>query len=338
MKTKRLSSQRCWLTASLATLLPALGALLPAAAWAHPPDAGRVETLALFDAAALEAPESIAIDRDGTIYISLALTGEIRRIAPDGAQSTHAVLPIGPPLTPCGSFIGILGGLVLDDDGNLFAAVAACDPANRGVWKVAPNGAAARIAALPTAALPNGIAMHRGKLFVADSALGLIWTLPAAGGTAAVWADDPLLKVPPNAPFPGPNGLQVFRGELYVSNSNQGTILAIPFRPDGSAGHLRVHAALPDDLGCDDFAFDEHGNLYCGTDPFNRLLRIAPDGSFATLLTAADGLDGPTDAAFGRRGEGRFDLYITNGAFPFFTTTFRPSLMRLHLAVPGVPR
>jgi len=140
------------------------------------------------------------------------------------------------------------------------------------------------------------------------------------------------------APFPGPNGLQIFRGELYVSNSNEGTILAFPFYPDGSAGAVRVHATLPDDLGCDDFAFDELGALYCGTDAFNRLLKIEPDGTFSTVLTAADGLDGPTSAAFGHRGEDRFDLYITNGAFPFFTTTFRPSLMRLHLAVPGVPR
>jgi len=337
MRTSR-PPRQSGLTAPLVLSLLALAALVPAAAWAHPPDAGRLETLALFNAAALEAPENLAIDRDGTIFISLALTGEIRKISPDGAQLTHAVLPVGPPLTPCGSFIGIMGGLVLDDDGNLFVSLAACDPANRGVWKVAPDGAAARIAALPPAALPNGIAMRRGQLFVADSSLGLIWTLPASGGTATVWADDLLLKIPPGAPFPGPNGLQVFRGELYVSNSNQGTILAFPFGPHGEAGPVRVHATLPDDLGCDDFAFDEHGDLYCGTDPFNSLLKIAPDGSFTTVLTAADGLDGPTSAAFGRRGQDRFDLYITNGAFPFFTTTFRPSLMRLHLGVPGVPR
>ncbi len=42
---------------------------------AHPPDVGTVETVALFNAAALEAPESIAILPDGTQYISLARTG-----------------------------------------------------------------------------------------------------------------------------------------------------------------------------------------------------------------------------------------------------------------------
>jgi hypothetical protein len=155
---------------------------------------------------------------------------------------------------------------------------------------------------------------------------------------AKVWADHPLLRPTPNAAFPGPNGLQVFLGELYVSNSEQGTILAIPIKLNGTAGPIRVHATLPEDLGCDDFAFDILGNLYCTTDPFNQLLRIFPDGSSETLLTAAAGLDGPTAAAFGRRGQDRFNLYITNAAFPFFTTTFRPSLMRLQLKVPGWPK
>jgi len=35
------------------------------------------------------------------------------------------------------------------------------------------------------------------------------------------------------------------------------------------------------------------------------------------------------------RGDDRFNLYITNAAFPFLSTTLKPSLMRLHLGVPG---
>lgn len=303
---------------------------------ARPRPIGAVETLVLFDPAQLETPESIVIDRDGNFLISLALTGEIRKIAPDGTQSTLALLPIGPPLTPCGAFFGILGALAQDRDGALYASVAACDPANRGVWKIEPTGEIELLGNLPPSALPNGIALHRGQLYVADSN-GLIWTLPASGGTPTVWSDDPRLRPAPGAPFPGANGLQIFRGELYVSNSDQGTVLAFRLRPDGSAGRLRVHATLPDDLGCDDFTFDVRGNLYCTTDPFNRLLRIFPDGSFETLLTAADGLDGPTAAAFGF-GRDRFHLYIANAAFPFFSTTHRPSLMSLRVDVPGVPR
>jgi hypothetical protein len=70
----------------------------------------------------------------------------------------------------------------------------------------------------------------------------------------------------------------------------------------GNAGAFRIHAS---GVFCDDFAFDVRGSLYCGTDPFNTLLRIAPAGSVQTLPTAVDGLGGPT-AAFNHQGERRW--------------------------------
>ena len=81
-----------------------------------------------------------------------------------------------------------------------------------------------------------------------------------------------------------------------------------------------------------------HGSLYCGTDPFNTVVRIAPDGTMETILTAADGLDGPTAVLFGRNNEG-FDLYMTNAAFPFFPVPppRLPSLLRLQAGRPRIP-
>ena len=69
--------------------------------------------------------------------------------------------------------------------------------------------------------------------------------------------------------------------------------------------------------------------------PGPSLTLVHPDGSTEVLLTAADGLDVPTATAFGRKGQDRFNLYITNGAFPMISTTLKPSLMRLRLGVPG---
>ena len=323
----------------LATL--ALVALPSFPLFAHPPDAGALDTVALFNPAALETPESIAIDVEGNFYISLALTGEIRKIAPDGTQSTLALLPIGPPLTVCGPFLNAVTGITLDPQGeNLYASVVSCDLASRGVWRIDPEtGEAEILATLPLASIPNGIAFRRGQLYVADSSQPFIWRVPAEGGVAEVWIESPSLAgvLAPGLPLPGANGLQIFRNEVYVSNSSQETILAIPFEPGDAAGDLRLHAMLPTGVGCDDFAFDVHGSLYCGTDPTGLLVRIDPDGTPEILLTSTDGLDGPTAATFGRIGADRFNLYITNGAFPFFSTTHRPSLMRLHLGVPGAP-
>lgn len=320
------------------TLLLTLAVLAPASLWAHPPDVGTLETLVSFNSQALETPENLVVDRSGTIYITLAITGEIRKIAPNGAQSALITLPIGaPPLTVCGPFFGGLTGIAQDEDGTLYAALASCDVASRGIWRISPNGHGRLIANLPLAALPNGIVLDDDEIYVADTSQGLIWRVPAEGGTAEVWLDHPLLKLPAGAPAgsPGPNGVKIFKGELYISHSTAGTIIAVPINRNGTAGTPRIHAHLPAPSGCDDFSFDVHGALYCVTNPFRTLVKINQDASTEVLLTAADGLDGPTATAFGRKGKDRFNLYITNAAFPFLSTTHQPSLMRLHLGVPG---
>jgi len=98
--------------------------------------ADQVETVALFDALALETPESIAIDHDNNKYISLALTGEIRKIASDGPQSAYAVLPLGAPLlTFCGPFFAGLTGITFDEHDNLYANLASCDTGSG--WRIA---------------------------------------------------------------------------------------------------------------------------------------------------------------------------------------------------------
>src|SRR5437870_3867477 len=55
-----------------------------------------VSQVVTFDQSLGQLPESIAIDKRGNIYVSFFLTGEIREITPDGAQSTLAILGAGP--------------------------------------------------------------------------------------------------------------------------------------------------------------------------------------------------------------------------------------------------
>lgn len=303
------------------------------------PAATDVETFVLFDPTVPENPESILVDRNGDLLVAFAFTGEIRRITPEGEQSTVAFVPIAvQTLVPCQveGFPGVLGAIVQDRRGNIFANAAACEDENRGVWKIDPEGNVSLVANLPAGSLPNGITLARGFLFVADSALGVIWRIPSRGGEPVVWADGPLLAEDPAVFAPGPNGIQVFRDEIYVANSDSAQIIAIPFVGRADAGEPRVHATLP--FGCDDFTFDVLGNLYCTTDPANRVLRTTPDGETEIILDSDDLLDGPTAVAFGRRSDDRTSLYITNAAFPFFTVTNRPSIIRADVGIPGAPR
>ncbi|MEM8996713.1 MAG: SMP-30/gluconolactonase/LRE family protein [Acidobacteriota bacterium] len=311
----------------------ALGLLLPLTAAAQP---GTVETVVLFDSMALETPESVVVDRHGTLFVGSAFTAEIFSLTPDGTLGVFAALPVANPGVPCvdGGLPAILGALTLGVRGTLYANFAACDLEHRGVWRLDPDGSAERIVPLGPDILPNGIARVDDRLYIADS-LGQILTAPITGGSADQWSADPSLAEDPDVFGPGPNGIQYFEGELYVANSDTAQILAFELLEDGSAGDPRLHVQLP--VGCDDFAFDIRGAMFCTTDPANTVLEISPDGQ--TITTIADDLfDGPTAAAFGRRSADRLDLYVTNAAFPFFTTMNRPSLMKVELEHPGLER
>ena len=307
--------------------------------------AAGVETIALFDPKASETPESIQIDRHGNIYVSLALTGEIRKIAPDGTQSTLALLPLHQEVQPCQNSAGsaAIAGIALDHQRNVYVGVRSCSAADLGIWKVTPDGQQSLLANLPGdlfppgSANPNGIAYHNGWLYVADSALALVWRVHSDGQSPAeVWTADPLLQHRPEPPprIPGPNGLQVFHNEVYVSVSDRMHVVAFRIKAHGSAGPGRVHVPL----GFDDFAFDVKGNLYGTTNFLQTVVRVMPDGTSEILLTDGD-LDGPSSAAFGV-GKDRKNLYIANAAFPFFPgpTPRRPSVVRLNVGIPGKPR
>ena len=299
-----------------------------------------VETIALFDFAASERPESIQVDRHGHVYVSLALTGEIRQIAPDGTQSTLAFLPLRRDIVPCQNSAGSAGisGIALDHQGNVYVGVRSCRAEDFGIWKVMPDGEQQLVANLPGSAGPNGIAYHDGWLYVADSRLARVWRVHSDGQSPAeIWTDDPLLQPPSGPPtgFPGPNGLQVFHDEVYVSVSSRAHVVAFPINADGSAGPGRVHI----ELGLDDFAFDVKGNLYAMNNFFNMVIRVTPNGMQKTLLAFNDLLDGPSAGAFGT-GDDSKTLYITNLANPNFMgqNPRRPSVMRLDVGIPGKPR
>ncbi|MDH3524029.1 MAG: SMP-30/gluconolactonase/LRE family protein [Acidobacteriota bacterium] len=295
------------------------------------------ETLVLFDHFAGETPESIRFDRSDNAYVSLAFLGQIRKITPDLEQSLLAVLPLGLPCSPGVPTVSL--GLTIDRQDRLYVAVSACDPANQGIWSVSTeDGAMELVHNAPSDSVWNGIEAEGDFLYAADTFKGLVWRMPIDGsGAPEIWADDPLLAIPPGSPFPGPNGVRFYKSELYVAVSATGNIVAFPLEPSGAAGPARVHATLPFPQGCDEFAFDVHGSIYCTTDPFNTIVRLDPDGTTAIVLDATDLLDGPTSVAFGRRGTNRKNLYVTNAAFPTFPNIQRPSLMRVRLDVPGFP-
>jgi sugar lactone lactonase YvrE len=297
-------------------------------------------TVATFNPALGELPENLVIDHRGNIYVNMAATGEIRKIAPDGTPSTLARFTVG---------TGNLLGLALDRQDNIYAAVASHDSPGsdaHGIWRVHPDGTKALFAALDPNGLPNQPTFEAGgDLLVSDSSLGVIWRITPAG-TVSRWLSDALLRgdIAPCPGFPLPIGVNGMafdeHRDLFAANTIRGLIVRILVNPDGSAGLPSAYAqSCSRLLGADGIALDNRDNLYIATNILSAVVRLSPDGTISTLATAADGLDNPSGVAFGTgRGE-RTDVFITN--FALFTLlgggTPHPSLMRMEVGVPGTP-
>lgn len=315
----------------------ALFALLPLVVWAN----HHVTVVELFTPPDL--PEGVAVDNRGNVYVSMLPTGEIKKMSPNGQWSTVARLNPGRD--------GLLVALTLSASGDIYVPLAANveDPAadTKGVWRIRPDGATQLVAALPQSGLPNQLAFAKtGDLYVSDSALGVIWRISRAGQVSK-WLDHPLLRgneqACPDIALPlsvGVNGLAFGPGgDLYAANTDTGNIVRIPIHPKtGQPGTPTVAAGGCAWKGADGIAFDVQDNLYAALNGQNRLVRMSWMGDVETLATAADGLDFPTNIAFGTTRGDQTSLYLVNLAFPSVAAgNAKPSLLRLDVGIPGRP-
>ncbi|QMU76760.1 hypothetical protein GXW83_14445 [Streptacidiphilus sp. PB12-B1b] len=250
-----------------------------------------------FDLAAGQTPENVAPAPHGGSYVTFAKARQVAEVSRTGTIRVLATLPLpadGGVHTPALGFPLTLG-IVRGHDGTLYFLYATGTADLTGVWRLRPGGQPERIAALPADSLPNGLALdaRTGSLYVADSALGTVWRVPTSGGAAQSWSTDPALA--PSG-FLGANGLKLRDGAVWVTNLDRGTIVRIPVLPNGSAGQARVTATGL--TGIDDFAFTGRGDqILAALDTVNQVALVQPDGSHSIVLTAADGLEGPTSIA-----------------------------------------
>ncbi|HWC10001.1 MAG TPA: SMP-30/gluconolactonase/LRE family protein [Acidimicrobiales bacterium] len=316
--------------AALVAVAALVGLGHPAVATSH---VGRVLN---FDASAGELPESVVVDRRGTIYVSLAPLGQIRAIAPNGGQRVVATLPVG-------SGFGALG-LALGPRDDVYVALSTFDPATNGIYRVGRGGTTERLPGTEAIGLPNGLLFdRRGNLFVTDSVGGAIWRIPAKG-IAERWLQHPLLEGDNSAPPPvplGANGIAFRDGTLFVTNTEKGSLIRVPVKRDASPGTLSVLAQGPALIGADGLTLDTRGSLYVAVNGQNTVVQVSPGGAtLTTLATAADGLDSPSDVAFGQGRRDRRTLFVVNfaiGPVFGFPPGAGPALSAMTVDVPGTP-
>lgn len=286
---------------------------------------GHVEPVFDYDPPFL--PEGIAIDKRGNIFVSVASQSELRKITPEGTETTLATLATGG--------FGLLG-LAVDAPGNVYAALATVDLSTSGVYRIDRAGASVRLAGTENILIPNGLAFDkRGNLYVTDTVLGAVWVVPP-GGSAELWVQSQLLEGTGTAGFPvpvGANGITYRQGVVHVANTEKGTLVRIPVEKDGSAGEPTVF--VDDVFGADGLALDVNDNIYIASLFEDKLIRVnLTSGDKSVLAEGDDGLDGPASLAFGTGWGNRKYIYITNFAL---LSEANPGIVRVDVGVPGVP-
>jgi hypothetical protein len=267
-----------------------------------------------FSLPAGQQPENIALEPNGTADLTFAFIGQVVSVTAGGTITPLASLPAAPAGAGA-PIVGVpfTGGIVIAPDGSRYVNYSTGTAGLTGIWRLTPGFQPVRIAALP----PTSFA-YDGYLYVADSALGIIWRVPAGGGTPTAWDSGPQLAP---AGFLGANGLKVHDGAVWVTNTDHGTLLRIPIGPGGAAGPIQtVATGLP---GADDFAFTGQGDILAALDAPSELAVIYPNGTHTIALTSANGLSNPTSVAVAGN-----TVYIPSAAY---TTQNDPNLLLAQL-------
>ena len=296
--------------------------------------------------------ESMAADSHGNLYVSTTLwavtdvgdnTGELWRVAPDGDKTLVATMDLSP--------YGMLVGVAVDGSDRVYVAVYDFSAeygvpdsgiGGSGIFRLDAELKLTRVALLPPGSWPNGIAFHKGRLYISDSARGAIWRVSVGDRVAtptSPWFQDALLT--PTKVL-GINGI-AFKGEvLYAVVYDVGRVVRIPLKSDGTPGTPSVLCKRPELKTGDGIAFDVLGRLWITTNgvsanPAGALYRVSSAGATTEVFDDPAWLNYPTMPVFGRTMATATTLFVANGAYNGFYDGSSPDIISLQVGVPGLP-
>ena len=209
----------------------------------------------------LSAPEAVAINSSGRVYVDCSQDNTwIEEFDSSGNNPARFVNPT----------VGFPAGMVFDGLGNLYVAN------NNSIEVYNPAGQGSVFATSGIGFL-EGLAFDAaGNLWVTDEYNGLV-EVRNAGGTLTTFA----------SPGHNPYGLAFdSSGNLYVALSGNGNIV----KYDSNTNQTLV-AALGSSTQPVGLAFDPAGNLYVTEYGTNRIVKIDPQ--YNVTIFATNGLNGP---------------------------------------------
>ena len=237
--------------------------------------------------AQFNAPRNVAVDPDGTLYISDFGANIVYRVSPAGnltvLAGTGTAGYSGDASSANLAQLNSPAGIASDGNGSIYIA----DSGNNCIREAYRNV----ISTVFNTTAPTGVAVSSGSLYIAASNyLGTINT-PFAGVASA-------LDVTTDAA----GDVYVTNGQFVIEVSNVGTVstiagsgLSLYFGGDGGPA---VSARLHTPSG---IALDRQGNKYIADTANHRIRQITPGGMIGTIAgtgaAGADGDGGPALAA-----------------------------------------
>ncbi len=242
--------------------------------------------------------ENLVVLDDQSIVVSVLSEARLDRVSPTGEITvlTQFTAP------PTGIFL---------HDGALYVAVGEPGEPDPQLYRVNPvTGVASPWMTLTGMVFANGVtSFDEGRFLYADSWLGSLFLVDVQHKVVTRWIQHELLTRATGIDFlPGANGVKRYRDEVTVSSNGRALLLRIPVNPDGSAGEIET---IAEQLRVDDFAYDEHGDLYLTTHIGHSVDKLSRNGTRVTLAGAEEGLAGSTACAFGREASSATSLFVT---------------------------
>ena len=253
-------------------------------------------------AAVVASPRGMVFDSKGNLDIADAVCGCIRQVSPTGVISTVYTLP-----SSSGTSLRQVEGLAIDAQDNLYLT----EWLGHTVLRVGANGTVTTIAGSGTAGFggdggPATAAQLYGPSAVAIASDGSIYIADSGNNRIRRVGGDGMIST------------------IAGAGSSIGNVLdppsAIPCQFTGDGGPA-MSATLCNPA---QMAFDKNGNLYVADFGNQRVRRISPDGTIATVAGSgqapplSNGDGGPaTFATLGRIGGAIFDgagnLFVSDG-------------------------
>lgn len=228
--------------------------------------------------------ENITADRDGILFTSDRVTGNILRIDPKSPKPV-VVGKVESRTTDGKKVDASPGGIAFDAKGDLYLAAGPFAEVVR-IKAADLNAAKPAIAQTFATGMPgaNGIAFDRfGTLYVSGGASGIVYSVGANGGAAqAVAQIERNVRTLPNSTATQAivaNGLKFdAQGVLHVADTSRGAVWKVVVGADGKGGKPALLAQSPLLEGADDMAFTRNGDLWVAANELNAIVSVSPAG------------------------------------------------------------